>query len=581
MSRTRIYAAMAALFTLSTAWAIVRLALAIPAGLLGLRGRGITYWGRSGPLLNPREAEVAANTNLRRRLARMPSQSRVERWLIAKWGVPPCIAKISSAIEGWLVKRWVASLYSETMIWVFPELRAKLHEDTVPFAGVRLHEEEVQQNMISMNGAPGTGKSLTLATLLNCRARKIRPGSNRRMIGYDYKNEIIRLIASLEPEVPAYIMIPSHLYSVPWDVARDLNSPARVRQFWMNAIPDVAGENSPFFRQATRGIAEGITESLAATHCGAWSLADVTRILDSEHWTREVLARSAQSRSKLRFLQNPELFANIQASIETLTAPLRIVAAYWYHAKAAPLSLAEFFGDEGFLILGSDPGLSDVSFMNDLMLKFLVEEALRKPDGTCGVTDVVIDETTALNEDKPSRFMRDGVQRGRSRNMNFMFTYQAKGDWEAIYNKFANGILGMARHQVCLGTGDVETAKHDSELMGRGRGREIQTSVTRGLNASSTTTTANYFDRETVPYTDFLRLPPASVDNGIWGYASSPSIGAWWFHLDPEWVDENRLHPHPDVEAFVPRPVWQQYLPPFTLADLRRLGLTPDPDMFS
>ncbi len=468
---------------------------------------------------------------------------------------------------------------SGPMLRLLPELRRTLSRDAVPFAGVDVPEDVLRASFLTINGGTGAGKSLTLSTILAARVPKIRPGSRRRLIYYDFKNEHVRIIAAIKPEVPIRLLLPSDVRCSPWHIARDLAGDSkRIRQFTTNCVPDVKGEQNPFFTKATRAIFEGVVLALDESCPGAWTLADAVRILASEHWTREMIGRCPRARSKLRFMKNPDAWSNIEATVETALAPLRIIAAYWLHAKADPISVDDFIDGEVVYLLGNDPGLGDVAFMNDLFLKFVNEELLLRPDGTSGETMVVVDEATTLNGDSPSRFLRDAAQRGRSRGMDLTLVYQSYGDWLAIYDKFAAGILGQFRSQIHLGTGDAETAAHNSQVMGRERGWERQTSVTRSLQGDSATEQYVWFDRELVPYSEFLRIPPSTPEDGIHGRACNPTLGAWQFHVPGETVARIAAWPEPGVPAYDPRPKWQADLPPFRDLDLARLGLTPDPD---
>ncbi len=469
-------------------------------------------------------------------------------------------------------------LFSERMLRIAPALRRRLHQDAVPFGGVWMPEDEFRRFFLTINGGTGAAKSLLLSTILARRVLGIRPGSGRRMAFYDYKNEHTSLVAAADPQVPVRLLLPSDRRSSAWDLAKDLRgSPKRIRQFTLNAVPDVKGDNNPFFQKATRALFEGVILGLDESRPGAWTLADVVRILESEHWTREVIGRSPQARSKLRFLKNRDTWSNIEGTIETALAPLRIIAAYWLHAKEEPISIDEFVDAEAIYLLGNDPGLNDVAFINDLFLKFVGEELLLKPDASAGETMIVIDEATTLNGDNPSRFLRDACQRGRSRGMDITLVYQGHADWTAIYDKFTSGILGQFRNQIYLGTGDIETAKYNSEMMGRERGRELQTSVTYGPQGTSATEQYVWFDRELVPASEFLRNPPSSREGGVFGWACNPNLGAWAFHLSGDEVEELALRPHPEVEAYLPRPDWQARMPAFRDVDLARLGLTPEP----
>jgi type IV secretory pathway TraG/TraD family ATPase VirD4 len=471
-------------------------------------------------------------------------------------------------------------LYSRLMLLLFPHLREAIHRHAFPLGGVMLPEEELHRNFLAINGGTGAAKSLILTLHLAHRVPYIIPGSRRRMVLYDYKNELPRRIAALEPGAPTSILLPTDYRSARWELRRDIHTPKRAIQFSANMVPDVPGEQNPYFTLAVRNLLEGVLLVLIELYADLWSLADLLRILENEHYTRETLQKTAMARSKLRFLKNQEVWNNIESTIETKLNPLKIVASYWLHAKEA-VSIREFIDGEAIYLLGFDPELAVViQVLNNLFLQCLSETLLGRPDGTTGITDVVIDEATTLNGLNMSAFLREVAQRGRARGLNATIVYQSYGDWKAIMKELTNGFLGQFRNQIYLGTGDIDTAKYNSEMMGRERGRERRTSKTHGHGTQGTSVTEGYewFDRELVPYAEFLRLLPSSEQNGIHGFACNPSLGAWPFHLSGAWVARHVVPPHPDVPGLIERPEWQQYLPPFNEADRARLGLTPPPD---
>ena len=169
--------------------------------------------------------------------------------------------------------------------------------------GGRWLPHEMQKYHFAITGTTRSGKSLLLSLYLRSVLSQITPGSGRRLILFDPKNELHPYIFEYA-HVPVYYLLPSDMRSCRWDIARDFDSPASIIQFCHAVLPDTPGDSNPFFTVAFRELMIGVMTSLNITQPGRWDLGDVVHILESRDVTAEVLNRTPASRSKLRFMNN-------------------------------------------------------------------------------------------------------------------------------------------------------------------------------------------------------------------------------------------------------------------------------------
>jgi Type IV secretion-system coupling protein DNA-binding domain len=436
-----------------------------------------------------------------------------------------------------------------------------------------LHELQKYQFMIT--GTARSGKSLLLLLYLRSVLSRITPGSGRRLILFDPKNELHPYISELA-QVPVYYLLPSDMRSCRWDIARDFNSPAGIIQFCHAVLPDTPGDSNPFFTEAFRELMIGVMISLNITQPGRWDLADVVHILESRDFTAQVLNRTPDSRSRLRFMNNERTWANIEATLETRLNDFRIMAAMWSRARGT-FSLVDFVNTEGILILGRDPRYAALlDPLNVLLFTQLFGQLLAQSDAPTGRTHLVIDElTVAAGEAKPLPGFKDICERGASRGVVVAIAFQSYADVKALYQDSGDAILGMLQHQVFLRAGDYPTAEFGMKSFGKTREWVPVHSNTEGPEGNSHTETPHWHEMDVVPFEKFGELKPATPKDGISGYRLSPGRDdARLFHLPGSWVAANLPKRSEDVKPYLERPVSHQYLEPLSFSDLKRLRLS-------
>jgi Type IV secretion-system coupling protein DNA-binding domain len=406
----------------------------------------------------------------------------------------------------------------------------------------------VQKFHFAITGTTRSGKSLLLSLYLRSVISQITPGSGRRLILFDPKNELHPDLFE-GVEVPVHFMLPSDRRSSRWDLARDYKSPAATKQLSEGLVPPVSGDSTPFFVEAAQALISGVITSLDITHPGRWDLGDVVHILESRTRTAKVLGRTPETRStREKYMREKKMWAGIAATAENVMGDMRIVAALWSRARRK-FSLTDFVRSEGIVVLGRDPRYAAVMDpLNQLFFTLLFGQLLAQEDSKTPRTWLVIDElTVAAGEKRPLPGFKDICERGASRGVVVAVTYLSYASLKAIYGDDADAILGMLQHRVFLVAGDSSTAEFASKLFGKTREWVPMTSVTTAPDGAfgervSRTESLQWHEEDVVPYDKFIHLTPPSSEEGLWGYRLNPgNRNSGLFHLGPWGVTEQKF----------------------------------------
>jgi type IV secretory pathway TraG/TraD family ATPase VirD4 len=430
-------------------------------------------------------------------------------------------------------------------------------------------------------GSIGSGKTKLLTALLRSVVASVRPDSDRRLLVFDPKNELYSVLHGMAPTCPVVSLNPADLRSASWDIGRDVTDPATALQVATALVPADKVEANPFFTTSVRNLYAATLMYLLRVAPGNFTLRDAVLIVESEHYFRQVVYGIPENHHLRRMFEPAITWQSIETTVTAKTAELRILAAFWHHARQS-VSLADWVADQSStLVLGTDPRIdTTVTALNRLLVKRLSDLILAGPDGTAKRTYLVIDELPALGGDLPVPGFAELCHRGRSRGARVVAVFQTVEDLRRILTDHgAAALLNEFANKVLLRAEDPAHARWQSDLFGETEDWEEERSVTDpgGPDERETVRRVRY-KRPLVPAAAFYTIEPATPATGLNGYALSPYVrGAWRFHVPGEWVAKRIARPNPFVPAFVPRPAAHQYPSPFTGADLARLKLRGEP----
>lgn len=414
-------------------------------------------------------------------------------------------------------------------------------------------------------GAPGSGKTLTIRMLMSEFLSRMTVGGGKRAIVYDAKRDLASILSGMMPEVPVKLLNPFDARSTRWAIAKDAESPAVCLQIAETLIHAEEGPNQ-FFSLAGIEIVASLMVALNLSAPGRWTLRDVILAVRSPRLLRAILGRRAETHGPLVHFEEPRTLANILSTVRVRLAQLEPIAAAWDHA-ADEVSLDEWARGEMILVLGNDETTRVcLDALNRAIIRRSVELVLNGPEVDDWRTLYVLDEVAKAGK---LDSLGSLLAKGRSKGVSAVLGFQDIDGLRAVYDKEADEIVGQCATKALFRLESPGTAEWASRLIGQTEQWDHQ--VTTAPAGDSTTHQRT--KRDGVLPSEFLSLPPASRDGGFSGYFVVPAVGTFHRTVPPRSIAK-LLREKGETPDFVPRPVAEQYLRPWTADDFKRLSLS-------
>lgn len=465
-------------------------------------------------------------------------------------------------------------------------------------------------------GAAGSGKT----TLIRCLIWSIvQSDEHFRALSYDGKTEDVPfyfgMLGVTEEQVRrgtsrVKILHPFDVRGAAWDLARDIAGPRHARQFAAITISGGAhaGEAEEFFLNAVRDLKTGVLLALknCAPNPDSFEYRDVLLALTYPAYLRFIMGlkrtRDGQpflitQRLKQAYLDGDRrLLDNIVSSANAKLGGLEGVAACWYHSVREgrqPFSLSRWVEDDGddILILGNDEAARAViDPLNQAIFNRAAELLLARREATPCERETGENQTFFFLDEIREAGRLDMLGRlltkSRSKNGAVCLGFQSIEGMREVYGgHVANDLTGQCSHVAILRLNDGSTAEWAVEMFGEHLDDNVSDTQGTDSDGNVTRSIQSGMDDRTWLYTsDFLYLPEAGPENGIWGYVRVPQLNPQehdlWFHLSWDEIQAN-LPPVGDATGwrapFIPRPEEHHYLRPWDAADWARLGFPGEP----
>jgi type IV secretory pathway TraG/TraD family ATPase VirD4 len=443
-------------------------------------------------------------------------------------------------------------LLSTPQIYQAAAALARAGAEDMDWCGIAL-PDAVASGHFCLVGTTASGKTVSMRLLMQSVLPSIRPGSGRRALIYDAKQDCISILSGMKLHCPVVILNPFDVRSAAWDLAADITSPAIALQVAHALIPDEQGYNA-FFVKAARDLMAAVFMALHLSRPGRWTLADVVLILSDTNRAAKLLHSLPQTRAigREHFSRDPRTLSNIQSTISANVAMLRPVAAMWEHATQK-ISLEQWIKGDFILVLGNDETLrGPIDALNRVIFQRTTELVLAQPESSTNRAFFFLDEVKEMGKlDTLPRLLT----KGRSKGARVVLAFQTIEGLRAVYgDHLADELAGMAANKALLRTDSPVTAKWAAQVLGEHELREWTKSVQHGSNRT-TSWAAHIVKKESVLDSQIMQLPLAR-GGSYEGYFHTPGIGAYKRTV----YFANCLLPLGNVPNFVPRPVEHQYL---------------------
>ena len=307
------------------------------------------------------------------------------------------VAAIMGAIRPWL-------RHVRVVLYTRGRRSGKLprREETpqgIMFGNVRLSRSQANQHFLFV-GTSGSGKTLMQRRLMADVLRGITPGSDRRCLILDAKQDVARLLRHLGISCDVYSLDPLQRHetwpqAVAWDVAADICSPPRALNLAAALFPEESGGQNRYWTDAGRHVVAGLIESLIRHSAGSWTFADFIYALLSLDRLTELLRRDAEGCDiSQAFLGEADTAYKVFTTIVSRIAYFRTVAALWQQVpRHRQLSIRAWLTSDSILLLGTNATIeAALDPLNELLFRIFVEDVDAQANSTTRETWAWIDE---------------------------------------------------------------------------------------------------------------------------------------------------------------------------------------------
>ncbi|HEY4311539.1 MAG TPA: type IV secretion system DNA-binding domain-containing protein [Pirellulales bacterium] len=440
-------------------------------------------------------------------------------------------------------------------------------EPTICFGGIQIPDEAARTN-ICIVGSIGSGKSLTLAFILEHACSTIGSGRDHRAIIFDPKRDMIPRLHGMNIRARIYNLNPFDTRSVAWWVAKDCNSVTTAMQIAATLIPEDEGANR-FFSDAGREIVTGEMLSLMKRAPNAWTLRDVLMVLRNQDLLSQILGGDAETRDLCQYFDEPRTYQNIRSCIASKVNRFSPIAACWDQANES-LALSDWILSESILVLGFDPSIQlAMQVVNRAIYQRLSELLLAQNESTERRVWHIADEAKVLGR----LALPEVTTFGRGAGNRVVIGFQDIEGLRSVYGReAAHELTGECATKAFLRLDSPETAAWASQVIADAEVLERRRSGMKPENVSGGSITEQLQKRETVLPGELLDMPATNRRNGLTGYYLSPFTGVFRSTITAKAIDD-LTKPDASIPGFMPRPPEHQVLRPFDAADYKRLGL--------
>lgn len=409
------------------------------------------------------------------------------------------------------------------------KMRAKYGNDDPGILWGRLRiPTRDREKMFLVVGNIGSGKTLTFQLLMQDQLRHLTPGSNRRALIYDNKQDCVQLLAGLAQEglnCPMCILNPLDERHYAWDIAKDIDNNLVVSTFAEHLFPVNSRASTPFFDDGPRIITTCVLQALIDAAAGRWTFRHLILILQSEELIKLIVSKNPISRRQVaKYLdsENSRERASILSSIDAKISPFMNIAACWDSAGAdRKVSIKDWFdksskiGNAIFVMGNYEPCKREINLVNTIFVDTIRKYGLAQPESSDAVTWLFLDEFVQAGQFEGFDSL---ILQGRSKGIVAVLGLQDISTLYDVYGKHrTDGFLPQIGNRAYLHLKSHENADWARQSLGK--------------YASDFEQVEEGQFQDAVTAQQFRTLPEADlISNGLHGIYVNGKIGIWQSH---------------------------------------------------
>lgn len=438
-------------------------------------------------------------------------------------------------------------------------------DDGLRWGPLNLHQDEAAQHFAAI-GSTGSGKTTILRLLLQDIIPSIRRKSNRRVLIYDPKQDVLPVVSGIGCDSGVINTNPFDSRSFAWDIARDVREPRVALETAYTLFPEEQ-ESQPYFANASRHLLYGTMLSYLWRKLD-WSFADLLRPLQSPKLLKRVLSACPCSKPIVtQYFRDKRSLGNVLSTAATKALAFEAIASAW-EAADHKFSIDEWAKSESVLVLGSSEiGRHAIDAVNRCIFKRASDSTLEMSDSSSRRTWFILDELSEAGGG-----MLPGLvslcKKGRSKGACVAIAFQSIA---GLRQKSSYGpeltaeIMGQIGNRFIGRLECPDTAEWVAKLVGDEEVRQITVNHTHGTE-KTVSYNEQYVTRQSVLPSQFLSIPPCNIRNGLsaW-YLCRDQAGVFTANLPGEELFTRDLTPLSTTEpGFISRPPECQYLRKWT-----------------
>jgi type IV secretory pathway TraG/TraD family ATPase VirD4 len=388
-------------------------------------------------------------------------------------------------------------------------------------------------------GTTGSGKSIVQRLLMKDPLVRIKPGMDQRAVIFDAKGETADFLQHVGVSCPVFNLnpfAPNHpsVKKVAWDIARDINSPARAQNLASSLIPAESSGNNRYFTDAARQIIAGVVESFITHSPDSWTFPDLVYASLSQDRIRALLSRDEEGQEVLDcFFADDRTAYQVFTTVVSRMAYFKPVAALWQRTEDK-IGIKRWLESDSILLLGSNATVkTSLDAINEQIFRVLVEEIDIQSNSDDRRTWIWIDEARLAGSMLKSDLLPYICVKGRSRGAAIVLAFQdIDGFREAAGERIANEIVAQCSHKALLRMESESSATWASKTLGRYE--TIHEFRSENVTNRSANLSEQGIRRDAVLASEFFGLPETNKQNGLAGFFVSPREGASRHLVDSE-----------------------------------------------
>lgn len=386
-------------------------------------------------------------------------------------------------------------------------------------------------------GGIGSGKTLTMQILMNDQLKHLTPGSDRRALIFDSKEDFVQIVAGINPPCPLHILNPFDKRRTAWDIASDVNYPPVARNFSAMIFPVNPQSHNKFYEETPQAILTAVLNVFILRASKKWTLRHLVLVMKSKELIEQITSLDDDSRAtmKLAFDGSDKSLGDVMSTINSKLSPYADIAASWETATKT-ISVTEWLTATSILILPKYGAAESETFrVYSAFINILSSHLSMLTPSETRRTWIFLDEFTQL---KKVEGLSRLVLEGRDKGFTCVIGTQQPGLVHDAYGKEQGEALISECGNKCYLKAQSETAAN-----------WVASSINEFVPDWEQSEDAKGPD-ESFPPRYFMTLPKAGFTNGLSGVYLSPSVAGWSAKYTPEELRSLISEPAKHIDRF-------------------------------